>query len=187
MTDAAHTTPARPRRNRASERVSKPTLVSGSKLAEHFGVSRQFVDQLVQQGVIARRRDNLFDQDVSRLKYLDHLRSQHRRSPRAEADGELAKARAEWLRLRTLERTKELVPAAIFDQAINELAGATMVTLASIPARLFPHAQNLAERRRCEAVIFQVRQELAAKALGRAKALEAAEARAKGQGDAPDA
>src|SRR5262245_35033191 len=106
---------------------SSPTLVSGSKLAAHFGVTRQHVDQLAQQGVIERRSDNLFDQDLSRLQYFDHLRSQHRRSPRAEADGELAKARAEWLRLRTAERKKELVPAEMLDQTIDELAGAVLV------------------------------------------------------------
>jgi hypothetical protein len=46
---------------------------------------------------------------------------------------------------------KELVPASIFDQAIDELAGAVLVAMASIPARSFPYASNPAERRRCEA------------------------------------
>jgi phage terminase Nu1 subunit (DNA packaging protein) len=172
MTD---TQPAPTRAKRNGRTQSSATLVSGSKLALYFGVTRQHVDQLTQQGVIERRSDGLFDQDQSRLRYLDHLRSQHRRSPRAEADGELARARAEWLRLRTAERMKELVPAETFDAAIDELAGATLVAMSSIPARLFPYAHNLAERRRCEAVIFQVRRELAAKAFRRAAELEAAE------------
>ena len=51
-----------------------PTLVTGPKLALHFGVVRQHVDQLVQKGVIEKRPDNLFDQDASRLKYLTYLR-----------------------------------------------------------------------------------------------------------------
>src|SRR5262245_26180444 len=110
MTDTQRT-PTRAKPNGGAVRASKPTLVSGGKLGEHFGVTRQFIDQLVQQGVVERRPDGQFDQDRSRLRYFEHLRSQHRRSPRAEADGELARARAEWLRLRTLERTKELVPA----------------------------------------------------------------------------
>jgi hypothetical protein len=62
------------------------------------------------------------------------------------------------------------MPVAQFDQAIDELAGATLTAMASIPSRLFP-SQNLPERRRCEAVIFQVRQELAAKAFRRAGSL----------------
>jgi hypothetical protein len=69
---------------------------------------------------------------------------------------------------------KELVPTALFDQAIDELAGAVLVAMASIPARMYPYTRNLAERRRCEGVIFQVRQELAAKALRRAGSLPAA-------------
>jgi hypothetical protein len=48
-----------------------PTLVSGGKLAAHFGVTRQHVDQLAQQGVLERRPDNLFDEDVSRLRYAE--------------------------------------------------------------------------------------------------------------------
>jgi len=34
----------------------------------YFGVVRQHIDQLAQQGVIERRPDGLFDQGVSRLK-----------------------------------------------------------------------------------------------------------------------
>lgn len=71
-------------------------------------------------------------------------------------------------------RKKELVPVEILDQAIDEMAIATLVAMSSIPARLYPYAHNLAERRRCEAVFFQVRREPAAKALRRAKACEAA-------------
>jgi hypothetical protein len=63
-----------------------PALVSGNRLALHFGVVRQHVDQLAAQGVIERRPDGLFDQDQSRLKYFTYLRSDHRRSPRAAAD-----------------------------------------------------------------------------------------------------
>jgi phage terminase Nu1 subunit (DNA packaging protein) len=164
--------PARVKRNGRGQ--SSATLVNGSKLAAHFAVTRQFVDQLTQQGIIERLPSGLYDQDRARWKYLDHLRSQHRRSPRAEADGELARARAEWLRLRTAERLKELVPAELMDRAIDELAGTTLVALSGVPMRLFPYAADLAQRKRCEAVIFQVRQELAAKASRRAGELEVA-------------
>jgi hypothetical protein len=129
------------------------------------GHTRQHVDQLAQQHVIERLANNLFDQDQARLAYLDHLRSQHRRSPRAEADSELAKARAEWLRLRSAERMKELVPVETFNDAIDTLAGLTLPAMASV----YPYAQNLAERRRCEGMIRQVRRELADKAMRRAE------------------
>jgi hypothetical protein len=63
------------------------------------------------------------------------------------------------------------MPVAQFDQAIEELAGAVLVAISAIPARLYPSAQDLSERRRCEGIIRQVRQELAAKALRRAGSL----------------
>ena len=84
---------------------------------------------------------------------------------------ELAGARAEWLRLRCTERMKELVPVEAFNYAIDTLASHTLTALASIPARLYPYAQDLAEWRRCEQIVAQVRQELSAQALRRAGSL----------------
>ena len=71
-------TPDRPKRR--SGAAHGAVLVSGSRLAAHFGCTRQNVDLLTRQGVIERRGDDLFDQDVSRLKYLTHLRSNRRSS-----------------------------------------------------------------------------------------------------------
>ena len=96
MTDAT-TTPDRPKRKRGSDgnnAAPAPVLVTGVKLATHFGVVRQHIDQLTQQGVIERRSDGLFDQDVSRLKYLNHLRAEHKRSPRTQADADYAMSRS---------------------------------------------------------------------------------------------
>ena len=61
------------------------------------------------------------------------------------------------------------MPTETFNEAIDTLAGLTLTTLAGLPARLF--LRDLAERRRCEAVICEVRRELAEKVLGRAAAL----------------
>jgi len=149
--DECRITPARAKRN-ASKTVA-PTLVSGGKLAAHFGVTRQQVDQLAQQHVIERLANNLFDQDQARLAYLDHLRSQHRRSPRAEADSELAKARAEWLRLRSAERMKELVPVETLNESIDTLAGLTLTVWPAFLRGCTRMPRNLAERRRCEGMI----------------------------------
>jgi hypothetical protein len=78
--------------------------VSGYELARHFGCSRQNVDLLATQGVIERRSDGKFDQDVSRLKYLTHLRSERARSPRAEADAKHAEAKTALLQIRIEEK-----------------------------------------------------------------------------------
>jgi hypothetical protein len=103
-----------------------------------------------------------------------------RRSGGTGRDSELAKARAEWFRLRTLERKTELMPAGFLDEAIDTLASTVLVAL-SLSALL--HPTNIPERRQCEVVINQERRELAAKALRRASMEEAALAASKPSGD----
>jgi len=58
MTEVLTATDDRPKRRNGPAHV----LVSGNKLAGHFGCSRQNVDQLTAQGVIERRADGLFGQ-----------------------------------------------------------------------------------------------------------------------------
>src|SRR5262245_10541108 len=100
-------------------RKSAPTdvlLVSANKLAAHFGIARQNVDRLAQEGVICREPgSNLFDQDKARLAYFNHLRSERRQSPASTAQSKLAEAKAEALRLKTAKELKELVPLAAFE------------------------------------------------------------------------
>ena len=134
--------------------------VSGYELARHFGCSRQNVDLLAQQGVIERRADGKFDQDVSRLKYLTHLRSEHRRSPRAAADAELASARAALLRIRIEEKQRTLVRQSDVDELIDSLCGVVLTHLSSLAARCAPRG-DLATRRNIERVVFEVRTEMA--------------------------
>jgi len=134
--------------------------VSGNKLAVHFGCSRQNVDQLAAQGVIELRSDGLFDQEVSRLKYLAHLRAEHRRSPRAAADAELASAKAALLRIRIEEKQRTLVRQSEVDELIDQIAGVTLTALSSLPARCAPRG-DLATRRAIERAVFEVRTEIA--------------------------
>jgi phage terminase Nu1 subunit (DNA packaging protein) len=160
MTDATITTPDRPKRKRGNGTAHAPLLVSGNKLAVHFGVVRQRIDQLTAQGVIERRSDGLFDQDRSRLKYLNHLRSEHWRSPRAAADAELASAKAALLRIRIEEKQRTLVRQDDVDALIDQIAGVTLTALSSLPARCAPRG-DLAIRRSIERVVFEVRREIA--------------------------
>jgi hypothetical protein len=99
MTEALTTTPDRPKPKRNGKATARRMLLcwSGYMLAVHFGCSRRNVDQLTAQGVIERRCNGRFDQDFSRLKYMTHLRSEHRRSPRAAADAKHAEAKTELL------------------------------------------------------------------------------------------
>lgn len=56
MTEVAAEMPDRPRPKRANGAAHDPVLVSGNKLALHFGCVRQHIDQLTQQGVIEAAR-----------------------------------------------------------------------------------------------------------------------------------
>jgi hypothetical protein len=92
--------------SRIGDKKLGPVLVSGNRLAVHFGVVRQHVDQLAAQGVIERRPDGLFDQDQSRLKYFTYLRSEHRRSPRTVADTAHIEAKTAMLQLKLAEKRR---------------------------------------------------------------------------------
>ena len=124
-------------------------------MAGAAGVVRQHIDQLVQRGVVEKRSDGLFDQDVSRWKYLTHLRDERRKSPRAAADANLSQARAEWLRLQIAKHKKEHIWAAEADEILQQAVGVTLTEMNQIPALLFPH--DLPNRRRVAAIILTVR------------------------------
>ena len=136
-----------------------PVLVSGVKLSTHFGVSRQHVERLAAQGVIERRAsDGLFDQDQSRLKYLTHLRSEHRRSPRTEADATHVAVKTEMLQLRLMEKQRKLVRREDADALIDEICGVVLTHLSGMAARC---SRDMVIRRNIDAVVHQVRTELA--------------------------
>ena len=135
-------------------------LVSGNKLAVHFGCSRQNVDQLTAQGVIERRADGKFDQDVSRLSYIKHLREQHRHTPRTQADAAHIAAKTEMLQLRLMQARRELVRRDDVDALIGQIAGVTLAALSSLLARCARRG-DLAIRRSVERVVFEVRTEIA--------------------------
>jgi hypothetical protein len=149
----------RPKRGNGAA-AHNPVLVSGNKLAVHFGCSRQNVDQLAAQGVIERRSDGLFDQDASRLKYIARLRDEHRRSPRTQADADHVAVKTEMLKLRLMEKKRELVRQSDVDELIDTLCGITLTALSSMPARCAPRG-DLATRRAIERVVFEVRTEIA--------------------------
>lgn len=148
---------AAPKRRNGADHAA--VLVSGYKLARHFGVTRQAVDQLATQGVIERRAtDALFDQDQCRLRYFAHLRSEHRRSPRAAADAEHTAAKAELLRIRIAEKQRQLVRQDDVDAMIDSLIGVLLTGLSGMPARV---SRDPVIRRNVEVVVRQIRTELA--------------------------
>lgn len=148
---------AKPKRKRAL--AYEPAMVSGIKLAHHFGVVRQMIDKLTAQGVISRDPSGLFDQDVCRLKYFDHLRAEHRRSPASAANAEHAAAKTALLNIRIEEKRRTLVRRDECDALIDQIAGLVLTKLNGWAARVA--GPDMVLRRKIEAAVRELRIELA--------------------------
>ena len=142
---------------RASEE-RRNGLVSASTLARHLSCTRQYVSKLTAAGVIERRHGYGYDQDQCRLRYLAHLRSENRRSPRAAADAEHASAKAALLRLVIAEKQRKLVLREDANELIDSIAGLVLTHLGGLSARC---SRDLVVRRQIDATVHQVRREIA--------------------------
>lgn len=85
---------------RAPARPKDRPGVTGTALGLHLDLSRQRVNQLVDEGVLHRLPAGGFDQDACRVAYVRWLRSDERRASRSEADARLRDARAREIELR---------------------------------------------------------------------------------------
>ena len=85
MPEVMTTTQERRAAKRDKTRLLPDDIVSANGLATHLGCTRQNIARLTAEAVIEQRSDGCYDQTASRLKYIRHLRSEHRRSPRTQA------------------------------------------------------------------------------------------------------
>ena len=134
-------------------------VVTANSLATHLGCTRQNIARLTAEAVIEQRSDGCYDQSASRLKYIKHLRAEHRRSLRSEADADFQRAKAELIRLRVAKERRELMPVADHNSLLDSFAGIVLTKLCGLPARVA--GADLGARRKAEAVIFELRTELA--------------------------
>ena len=139
-------------------RSVRPATVSASALALHFDCSRTYIGKLEAEGVI-QRQGNGFPLDRSRVAYLRHLRRERQQSPRSEADAAHVAVKTEMLQLRLMEKKQELVPRDVYESKIDQMAGLVLTKLGGWPARVAGH--DLGLRRRAEAVLRELRTELA--------------------------
>ena len=135
-------------------RKDRPLAVSATALAQHLDCSRANVHKLEAEGILRREADG-FLLDQCRVAYIRFLRRERRQSPRNDAAAEYQRARARWIELKVLEREEVLMPVAECDAIMDNAIGIVLRCLHSIPHRL--HFRDLHERRRCEAVIREVR------------------------------
>ena len=129
--------------------------VTANSLATHLGMTRQNVARLTAEAVIEHRSDGYYDQTASRLRYIKHLRAEHRRSPRSEADAEYTSAKAALLRIRIAEKQKSLIPLEEAISTIDEVIGVMLTHMSGMAARCGGHDLQL--RRRIEQVVYETR------------------------------
>jgi hypothetical protein len=152
------TTDRVPKRAKARSRVVDD-IVTANGLATHLGMSRQNVGRLTAEAVLEQRSDGRYEQTASRLRYIKHLRAEHRRSPRSEADAAHASAKAEMLQLRIAKEKRELMHVAEHNEFVDKCIGMILTRIGGLPALI--GGADLAVRRKVEGVIFQLRVEIA--------------------------
>ena len=102
-----------------------------SALAQHLDCSRTYIGKLKAEGVLQRQGDG-FPLDQSRVAYLRFLRRERKQSPRSEADTDFQRAKAELIRLRIVEKQRQLIP---FEEAairMDEMVGLLLTRLSRV-------------------------------------------------------
>lgn len=130
-------------------------VVTANGLATHLGMSRQNVARLTAEAIITQRADGRYDQSASRLAYIKHLRAEHRRSPRVEADAEFSWAKSELIRIRIAEKQGELIALEEAERVVDGVVGLCIMKMNELPARI--GRTDLSLRRQIEAAVFETR------------------------------
>ena len=156
MTEVMTQERAAPKRDKV--RMVADDVVTANSIATHLGMTRQNVARLTAEAVIEQRSDGCYDQTASRLRYIKHLRSDARRSPRTQADADHVKVKTEMLQLRLMEKQRKLVSREDANALIDEMCGVVLTHLSGMSARC---SRDPLIRRNIDAVVHQVRSELA--------------------------
>jgi hypothetical protein len=138
-------------------------FIIATQLAKHLDLSRQRVQQLVDEHVIARLPNRKFGQDACGVAYLRWLRDPERRSARSEADARFIDAKTELLRMRVAEKCRDLIPRSEVDDALHAIAAIVTTHLGGMAARCTP---DLRIRQAIDAVVHQVADERGEPPLG---------------------
>jgi hypothetical protein len=137
-------------------RMVADDVVTANSLATHLGCTRQNVARLTAEAIIEQRSDGHYDQTASRLRYIKHLRTP--RSARSDADAAHVRAKAIMLQIKIMERQRKLVLREDANALIEEICGVVLTHLSGMAARC---SRDMAVRRNIDAVVYQVRTELA--------------------------
>jgi hypothetical protein len=148
--------PATRRSWRTVER--EPPRVSGYVLADHLFMTRQNVSRLTAEGILERTSAGYLLDD-SRARFIKHLREEYRKSPRVAADANLQRHNAKLLEMKIAEQERETMLVSEHNDFVDQSIGLVLTHLGGWPARISGH--DLALRRKAEALIFELRTEIA--------------------------
>jgi hypothetical protein len=140
------------------DKVRVDDVVTANGLATHLGMTRQNVARLTAEAVIEQRSDGCYDQTASRLRYIKHLRSEHRRSARSEADADFQRAKTELIKIRIAEKHRSLVRASDHEAFVEDLVGLFLSRLSGLAARC--GGRDLAVRRAIDRAVYDLRVEI---------------------------
>ena len=113
--------------------TAKSPIVTTSALARHLGLTDRRVQQLVEEGVLPRRRDGKLDQDACRLKYIKYLQTEGRRAKGSDARDRAQLARAEMLELQAARERGELGYFSDMEEVFTDVLGAFRAELSGVP------------------------------------------------------
>jgi hypothetical protein len=136
----------------------EPERVSSATLAAHLTMTRQNVARLTAEGILERTSAGYL-MDDSRRRYIRHLREEYRKSPRAAADADLQRHKARLLEMKIAEQEREAILVSDHNDFVHESIGLVLTYLSGWPARIGGH--DLALRRKAEALVFELRTEIA--------------------------
>jgi hypothetical protein len=133
-------------------------LVSATALAQHLDCLRTYIRRLEAEGVLHRDGSG-FPLDQNRVAYLRFLRRERRQSPRGEAEAEYQKQKSRLLALRIAKQERMVMLTSDHEAFIDEMVGLVLTKLGGWPTRV--GGADLGIRRRAEAVLHELRTEIA--------------------------
>jgi phage terminase Nu1 subunit (DNA packaging protein) len=118
----------------AAMSVDLATLLTATETGALLGVTRQYVGQLADQGVLVRE-DGKYRLGKTVTAYIGFLKSEARQATRSAAESRVRDARAAEIELRTARQANKLCETEEMIAAMQEILGKFVSRLTGIPAQ----------------------------------------------------
>jgi hypothetical protein len=156
--------------DRNTAAVPDATIISVPVVCQLLMLSRQRIDQLVNDGWLKRVAKGQFSLVDAVQGYIRFLRDEHRRQNVSAADSRVRDARARDIETRTAIRLSQLVPREIYDEMIDGFAGVVRSEFAGLAAA---STRDLPTRRAIDREVNVILRRIAEYALAQALRMEA--------------